>query len=212
MRQYSSFVAFENIFDTLPQSSATIYQFSQLVLKPKVTISEVDCKTKVGKLISLSPTTSGYTEVVSGLLLDHIRAQTLLSQGIYSIGVRSISTCTSKTGICQACYTGDKQSSTPNVGSVVQIIPPNTLPFLSYLANTYAGGLAGLLPLPTNELPVPALLLSSLIPDQFVSKVEREIKTYTDVPQINLDYLEHIQDKLEKSLYLLILYGLFGRN
>lgn len=211
MREYSTFIAFSTLFDALPTTSQYLSQVAKNLFNPMVTIVEANCFTQLGKQISVTLTTSGYTEAISGVVIDSARAQYLLSQGIYSIGVRSVSTCTSSGGICQTCYHAE-YGITPSVGSTLRISPPSTLPYFGYLANSYAGSLIGALPLPTDELPINQLLLVSMISDTVLLRMEKELRKFTFIPELNLDYLSYISDNLEKALYILILYGVFGQQ
>ena len=210
MRDYATFIAFQNLFDSLPGTEKTIDNAANMIFRPPVPIVEADCGTKLGKTIEITTSTYGYIEAISKKPLDNTEALNLLSQGIYSIGVRTISTCVSKKGICQTCYQGSIRVTAPAINTVVKVDSTTKDPFLAYLANSYSGSLIGMLPLPAEDLPIRSTLLETLITDSILRKMELALSTFTNIPELNMEYLPQISDKLEKALYIIALYCLFG--
>jgi len=124
VRSYSGFLILEDLLDNLPGTNPNLVNFCYDVTNPFVTVVEQDCKTPVGQWISLDFSYLGYTELSTGLPLTQSRITNILSTGVYNIAVRSLDTCISTGGVCQACYKGSFiDRALPTIGSVVRITP-----------------------------------------------------------------------------------------
>lgn len=105
MRSYSNFLLFKNVLENLPTGSRIIQDAARMIMNPYITIIEADCGTLLGKIEKLSYALEGEIELGTQNRLTIARIGLLLSQGVTTIRIRSISTCTSKKGLCMACYT-----------------------------------------------------------------------------------------------------------
>jgi hypothetical protein len=115
---------FEKTFDNVPNSNPTIYQFSQTIFNPIVKVVAQDCGTTLGRIATVSPQLEGYVELATGQVITQARVVYLLGQGIYTLAVRDLRTCTAPAGICQSCYAGTyPQNTLPAVGSSVKLTP-----------------------------------------------------------------------------------------
>ena len=80
---------------------------------------------------------------------------------------------------------------------------------LNYLAKSYSGSLIGLLPLLSDYLPIPSQLYQSFLSDSLLALMKIEISGYKDIPLDMIDYIDVIIDKLEKALYIILLYAIY---
>jgi hypothetical protein len=124
-RTYSNFLLFENVLDSLTEGPDVIMaQAVNTLLNPIVTIIEEDCGTLIGNLVDTTFEIEGFVEVATGDPLTQARIITLLGQGQYLTGIRSLHTCLSHSGggICRKCYEGSFLGSTaPTVGTKLSI-------------------------------------------------------------------------------------------
>lgn len=124
MRSYSGFLILEDLLDNLPASNPNLVNFCYDITNPFITVVEEDCGTPVGEWITLDFSYLGYTELSTGLPLTQTRITNILSSGIYNISIRSLDTCISTGGVCQACHKGSFiDHTTPAIGSVIRITP-----------------------------------------------------------------------------------------
>lgn len=93
---------------------------------------------------------------------------------------------------------------------VVHYTSYNRSPYLVYLAGTYSGSMLGMLPLPSEMLPIRSLLLNSLIPQTKLELVIQYTQEVTQIPQDYRDYIETINDTLETALYVLAINCIFS--
>jgi hypothetical protein len=102
--------------------------------------------------------------------------------------------------------------STPpayNTNVVVRYFRITGQPYLGYLSDTYSGSLLGMKPLPAQSLNVRPSLIQKSLSDDKINQVKQEIRrTYKLIPSTYIEYVDRIPDKLEKSLYLVVLYGI----
>lgn len=83
-------------------------------------------------------------------------------------------------------------------------------PFFGYLSNTYTGGLVGIKPLPTEPLIVRPSLIHSVISAGQLNRVQTLLMTFTTIESTYRDFIDAIPDNLEKALYMIMLYGIYG--
>lgn len=111
-------------------------------------------------------------------------------------------------------------SDLPPVGSTVQVqasygrmkpfFKPSEVALLNWLANTYSGSLVGLRALDDVPLPVKASLYSRIIPATLLQQAVDQAMLNSKVPSNYKDYLERVEDPLEKALLAVLLYSLYG--
>lgn len=84
-------------------------------------------------------------------------------------------------------------------------------PLLNYIAKSYSGSLMGVAPLPSYKLLIKPSLYSSLFSDSHVQLLRDELDKYNkNIPPQYLEYCDTIVDKLEKILYILYTYAIYG--
>jgi hypothetical protein len=94
---------------------------------------------------------------------------------------------------------------------VVKFYVITAQPFVGFLARTYTGALLGLQPLQTETLNIRPSLLQTLLTEEEIEIVKTELaRSYKVVTSNYVDYIDSIDDKLEKSIYLGMLYGLYS--
>ena len=104
MRTYANFLLFEDVLTNLPPGSTFIKNAADTLMYPKVNIIEHSCGTRLGEVIPLNYTSKGQIELLQNELpLSTARINTLLSQGVTSIRVRTLHSCISKGGVCSVC-------------------------------------------------------------------------------------------------------------
>ena len=81
--------------------------------------------------------------------------------------------------------------------------------FIGYLAGTYSGALVGILPIPTDPLPVNPAIMAGLVTHE---EMDSLINRFSDlaVTQDEIDYMLSIPDKFEKALMIVAYYGVYG--
>lgn len=106
MRTYSGFLILEDLFNYIPTTNQTMYQFSDFVMRPKVNVVETDCLTKIGEIVPTTYEIEGEVELATDMTLTKARLDFLLGQGQYTIALRNSHSCVSQGGICSKCYHG----------------------------------------------------------------------------------------------------------
>lgn len=210
MREYAKSILFSGIYDNIPESNLAMYNFSQKVFNPSVSLVEHDCGTSLGNIIQVTDSAIGQEEAATSQVIDKQRVNDLLSQGIYTVGVRSPYTCVSKSGLCQVDYGSTILIDPPPVGTQITLKPANKIPFLSYLANSYSGSLVGFQSIPSENLPVRPGLYNEILSLSELNNLGMEVLSNTLIPKTYRDYFQEINDTLEKSLYLITLYCIFN--
>ena len=82
-------------------------------------------------------------------------------------------------------------------------------PFLSWLADTYAGSMLGMKALPSPKLPLRKRLLSGLVPNSMVELLGSQLSNLRGVPAEAISYLDNIKDPLEKALFVIALFSIY---
>lgn len=127
MRSYTSTLLFEQALD-LVSPSDPVYPSLNSIFEPWVHVVEADCETLLGEKAAISLDLLGRTELSSGLAITRDRLNAAATAGQSSLYLRSMSTCTSPGGVCQACYHASRpELATPAIGVQVQIMPEFTL-------------------------------------------------------------------------------------
>ncbi len=109
IRSYANDILFETVFDSLPDNNTTLSRLADQIFSPRLTLTESDCGTTLGKVIPLTYEAVGYVELTTGNALSLTRIRELLDQDLYTVSVRSTSSCIAKEGLCQACYHASRQ-------------------------------------------------------------------------------------------------------
>lgn len=121
-RSYSGTLIFENIFDAIPNSNILLKNLADSVFNPKPTVVEDDCGTLLGENATLNFDLEGLISVVTNTPISRASIESDLSQGIYTKRIRNLSSCISKDGICQRCFSSSRPSDPlPSLGSSVVI-------------------------------------------------------------------------------------------
>lgn len=280
MRSYSSLLIFETALDSIHTSDAGLNSLVRHVFYPQFRVVEHDCNTHLGETVDVNFEAEGRIELATGLPISRDRIVYLLSQGIYTVQTRTLSTCISEGGICAKCYAASRPlEDVPEVDDIVTVrplydrstevlytsgttdlltlgtdsdsyehlllyvngqlqdtstysvegtslrltspVPSGTnlvvryitetrVPFMLCLAETYAGSLLGLKPLPRPLLPVRGLLLNHQIPEGLVTMLIEDAKKSGVIPPSMLEYLGNIEDKLERALFLMTLRSIYS--
>lgn len=236
MRSITNFLLFETIFDSIPNNNSQVYSVASRILDPSFTIVEEDCGTRLGRILSLGDSSVGkvslltygsfdyqsstgqVTETInSGDILTQSQTTALLTR--YSqVATRSLSTCTSKGGICRQCIRGhdpvlyEDLSNVPPVGETYRVVSPSKTGYLTWLSERYPGGILGFQPLETtgqSPLPVREGLIRTKIPEGSLSMLYREVSKVPNMDGKFLEYANSIEDRLEKALFLILIYRFF---
>ncbi|HET8685565.1 MAG TPA: hypothetical protein VFM18_02735 [Methanosarcina sp.] len=124
MRSYSSLLVFETVFDSIQDADTDSASLARHIFYPQVEVVEQDCGTHLGETIDLNFEAEGRVELATGLPLSRDRITQLLGQGVYSVQIRTLSTCNSVGGVCAKCYAASRPlEAMPAVGSLVTIRP-----------------------------------------------------------------------------------------
>jgi hypothetical protein len=122
MRTFTNTLLFENILDTTPTGDGNVSDLYTTITSPTVQVVEANCGTTCGELDDVTYARVGEMELATSLYLTKDRIDQLLGQGIYSVALANTSTCVSKGGVCQRCYSASYPANTiPAVGSNVAI-------------------------------------------------------------------------------------------
>lgn len=117
-------------------------------------------------------------------------------------------------GVCRRCYKAyldsiNSVASVPLVGSTVTL-PGNMSSYYSYLAASYSGSLVGIKPFSKYQLSARHELVSTMLHDSLIDLASEELTQYKGIPSTYFDYLDSIQDKLERALFILFLFGVYS--
>lgn len=216
MRSYADYLLLSGVLDNLPTSSPLLNLLAKSVLKPSVRVVVLDCGTQLGDVQALSNALLDKMELYANRRITQNRLIELMSQGVKTVAIRSVSTCSAANGICSRCYEADHKGISPEVGATVSIAPENSLTYHAYLAKSYSGSLVGVEALPEKRLPARAEVLTKYISEPFVEKCAIELEELLGDSDSNLTnmltYARNTPDLLEKALFLLFLYGVYGNT
>jgi hypothetical protein len=124
MRNYSSLLVFEDIFNYIPSGFPDLVSLASMIFTPNVPVVSTDCGTTLGYWQTVNYQLEGAIELATGEVISRAMIDTLLAAGTYSIATRSVSTCIAPGGVCQACYHASNQADpVPAVNSRVTIKP-----------------------------------------------------------------------------------------
>lgn len=213
VRSYSNALFVENLFKHVPNRLPAFTRFSKKILNPTVTITAANCNTVIGSKKASDDTLIGQIALATGTPITLEYLDSMFRQGVYEIRVRDTESCTAVGGICQACLKGlyarlGNTSPIPAVGSSVTLEgAPSS--FLGYLAGTYGGALVGILPIPTDPLPVNPAIMASLVTHEEMNSLINRLSDLA-VTQDEVDYMLSIPDKFEKALMIVAYYGVYG--
>jgi len=145
--------------------------------------------------------------------------------------------CASQGGICARCALANLRMSTGTVyppedfevitdhilaagvftlrcslGQVREFFTPSEYALLTWLSDTYTGGLLGLSAIEKLPLPVKQSLYHSVIPANLLAQVTQETLQNPQVPEDYADLFTRITNPLEQALFCILMYGMFGRD
>ena len=193
-----------SVLGTIPSSNPAFSQYISSVLSPTLPITSANCNTQIGFIVPIASLYSylGY-QLLDGQILTTATINSLASAGNTTVNLRTLSTCTSPSGVCQACLSTEGLSGA--VGTSIKIPVSGTqLPaYINALALTYSGSLLGLTPLPAQP-PLPVrralyqLVLNSTLQQRFLSQI--------NVDPTTRSYIEQIDDLLEQFLVMAVMY------
>ncbi len=235
-RSLTNFLLFETIYDDIPPINSSIHSFANRILSPTLRIISEDCDTNLGRVITLGQdavgtislftygtfqyaTVGGSVEetIQEGDTLTESKVTALLTNQT-TVATRSVSTCTAVGGICRKCVYGSNTDAYPTledvpaVGTSFQVESPTKRNFLTFLTNTHVGGFMGFKAIETEGdaiLPVREELVRLSIREGELSRVFREVAKIPSVDQQMLEYARGMDDKLQKALLLILMYGIF---
>ena len=213
VRSYGNSLFIENLFKYIPNRDDALARFSRRLLNPEVRVTAADCNTVIGSRKAADDTLIGQIALATGKKISLAYLDELFSKGIYEVRVRDTESCAARNGICLACLEGlyartGITDPLPEVGSSV-VIKSSPSSFLGYLAGTYSGSLIGVLPIPTDSLPVNPTIMSDLVTNDEMDLLSDKLLTL-NVTRDEVDYIKTIADKFEKALMIVSYYGVYG--
>lgn len=148
-------------------------------------------------VFSCNGTTVAFT--LTELSADYFKALVIIDGAILSSGYTIVGTTLT-------------MSVAPALGKhiVVRFYKHTAQPFVGFLANTYSGALLGMKPLPTQNLNIRPSLAQSLYADEELNIMKHQLTGYKLIPSDMIGYIDTIHDKLEKAVYISMLYGIFS--
>lgn len=124
MRQYSNFLLFEGLLDTIPSDLPAIKNLAKAICTPSIKIVSADCNTFLGEPANVDYDREGDIATDTKIALTGTRLNSLLAANTSKVFVRKVHNCTADGGVCQLCYKGTYQFNTlPAVSSIVPLIP-----------------------------------------------------------------------------------------
>jgi len=147
-RSLTNFILFEDLLDNLDSTNKNLTTLANQLFAPYVEVIQEDCKTKLGKRISVSPGVNGLVRIDFNVTLNPDRTipdsyrisksdiELWLANSIYTTYVRDLHYCTATGGICASCYASTFNVAAPKVGSLVQVKNQYVLSSDSYLTTS----------------------------------------------------------------------------
>lgn len=93
---------------------------------------------------------------------------------------------------------------------VVKFYKTTAQPFVGWLSQTYSGAVLGMKPLPTQLLHIRPSLAESLYSEEELHIMFGKLQNYPLIPSDSLNYTETIHNKLERAIYISMLYGVYS--
>lgn len=123
MRSYINTMIFEGSLDFITPGT-DLEAMLNTIFTPKVKVIEAQCNTFLGDRVNPSFDLLGRTELATGFPIDSVRLSAVTANTQDAIPCRSLFSCISPGGICQACFQASRPLATaPAVGSLVNILP-----------------------------------------------------------------------------------------
>jgi len=192
------------VLGTIPSSNAAFSQYISSVLSPTLPITSANCNTQLGLIVPIASLYSylGY-QLLDGQILTTALIDSFASEGITAVNLRTLSTCTSPGGVCQACLSTAGLSGAVGTSIRIPVSGIQLSAYINALAITYSGSLLGLAPLP-DQPPLPVrralyqLVLNSTLQQMFLAQINMDPTTRS--------YIEQIDDLLEQFLIMAVTY------
>lgn len=215
VRSYGNALLTQNMYDpaNLPNTVPALKNFASKVLEPTLECLEVDCGTKVARLL----------QVPEANLLGLIRLdnnQPIIDQDIvdwiksdqYTTRVRDTSSCVTAGGFCRNCGTGYNArigiQESPSIGDRITF-KSSPRSFQNYIAKTYSGSAMGWLPVAADPLPTIPFNWMKLVSHGEMDRLCHLLKPL-GMAQDDFDYLFTVEDVLERALLIIGTYGVYG--
>lgn len=99
--------------------------------------------------------------------------------------------------------------SASNIIIVVKYIVRSNSVYYHWLSRTYAASLLGIKPLLTPMLPIRKSLFKDQIPEEDLEDLIRSLKTSEIKEEDSVVYIDSIEDKVEKAIYVILLSSIF---
>lgn len=167
---------------------------------------------KIGDRVTIQPEYYSSTDVIKGSAGESSWPLTA-ADGTYQftyVYVNGILQPDSAYSISNAVLTFTVPLEDDDTNIVVHYSSYNRAPYLVYLAETYSGSMLGMKPLPSQQLPIRSLLISSLIPQNKLELVVQYTQEISKIPQDYRTYIDSINDTLEKTLYTIAINCIFA--
>lgn len=97
-----------------------------------------------------------------------------------------------------------------SLGKVKPFFQPSQRAYFAWVANTYTGSLLGVNAYDNFPLPVKNSTARDLINDNLLSSAAGELSRISNVPSNYIDYVDKLEDKLEKAMSIIVLYCVYG--
>lgn len=166
---------------------------------------------KVGDRVTIQPEYYSSTDVIKASAGDKQWPLTV-ADGTYQftyVYVDGVLQNTNSYNISNSILTFNVPLASDN-NVVVHYSSYNRAPYLVYLAKTYSGSMLGMKALPSQQLPIRSLLISSLIPQNKLELVVEYTKDISLIPEDYRTYIDSINDTLEKTLYTIAINCIFA--
>lgn len=123
MRSITSTILFEEALDLIPSGSTAVFNSVTRLLQPIVNVNMTDCGTQLGERALITLDLVGRVELSTGLKINRARLNAASISGLKYLFIRSMSSCISPGGICQACWKATRQYDNPTVGTFNKVTP-----------------------------------------------------------------------------------------
>ena len=190
-----------------PATSVHIQQYIQSVLDPEVQVTAANCNTQLG----LQVLASEAFPYLGQVLLDGTVITSAYLQSVpptSTLNIRTLSTCTAPSGICQACLATAGLSA--NVGDYLRIptTSANRYTYVLTLIDSYWGSLFTAQPL---NIPYQLPVRRALYYSNLQTNLQNTFATRLNFNQQTEDAVLGIQDPFEQFLVIAVSYCLGGQ-